>query len=274
MTDKILEAVKALGGNIENINSSDGDKSNYVALCVKGSSDGFVNAFRGEYWDVMGDFNSESFKKICTAEEFNTAAAEWIKEAYMHNAAIDLRWDINNSFNYKGEEYLFRNSDTGVYVDSDDEDDCDGYYTLICNSQEFIDYCDANKPQSQVETPEEKEALDMIEKKSGVSHLESRPLFKSDGRDKMYTGYKFFVSDKPYTCVGFKLNGAVIGECDETGNIHCFLESMCDGGKSPRDKAIETISKAPKYRMPESKAAEVYDWLKSLTPEQKKEFGL
>lgn len=279
MTDKILEAVKALGGDINNINSSDGDISNYVALCIRNSYDPV--AISGEYWDVGSGCNQMVFEKICTAEEFNTAAAEWIKEAYMHNAAIDLGWNVNNSFHYDGEKYLFRNNDTGDYVDSDDDDDCGGGCTLICKSQEFVAYCAANKPQSQIETPEEKEALDMIEARQkadwngeGLPPVGCKVVVINDKNyiassfDELFIGNEVTLVSTFTNTEGVKMAAVSL----DGGDCCCFMEDMVLPIKSPRYKAIEAITKATGFH--EVPVGEFYDWLKSLTPEQKKEFGL
>jgi hypothetical protein len=250
MSDKILEAVKALGGDLANAVQPD-----CLIEELRKMPDGrFIITANDDY------------HMACTTSEFNTAAEEWLKEAYMHNAAIDLEWDINNSFHYDGEKYLFRNNDTGVYVDSDDKSDCNGMYTLICKSQEFIDYCAENKPNPK---PAFTQAM------AGAGELppvgcECTLRYMHDSKTVTHTGLVLYASRK--YCI-----------LDQVGD-----EILCKIGdyayepiKSPRDKAVEVISEKCKLtglhstsKGRELVSGAIYDWLKQLTPEQRKEFDL
>lgn len=128
MENKILEAVKALGGDLSNCF---GGIQPYEAYLHLDCDD--------DYMPCRKKFE-ESF--ICTVDEFNEASVKWLKEAYMHNAALDLDWDFYNAKPWvsRSDEYIISldgSFQTRVHAE---------HYNVICTKQEFIDYCNANKP--------------------------------------------------------------------------------------------------------------------------------
>lgn len=245
MTDKILEAVKSLGGDLRNAS-----QPTCTSKTLRHAGDGRYIITSCHIHDV-----------VCTVSEFKAAAEQWLKEAYMHNAALDLDWDIENVENKpkaKELEFLIADKEWRYYgsnTEADSEISVPGWAD-ICSVKEFIDYCNANKPCEEVKPEWSGDGLPPV---GAVCTLR----YMHDSKTLRHTGVVLYASRK--YCI-----------LDQVGaEILCKIgDYEYEKTKSPRDKAIDAISRAPRYNMPESKAAEVYDWLKQLTPEQKKEFGL
>jgi len=110
MDNKILAAVSEFGGKWP-------DKAATVLVYEKG-----VDIC---YCKLISEYS-------VTENEFKVAAEEWLKEAYMHNAALNCDWDIEK-----------RDSDVLMVVSNNTV--CHWGFD-ICTEQEFIDYCRKNKP--------------------------------------------------------------------------------------------------------------------------------
>lgn len=252
MTNKILEAVKALGGDLGNIKHPE-----Y-------SEGGEFLTLEDEWGYCVFMFEHMCDDIICTVSEFNTYAAEWLKEAYMHNAALDCGWDIDNRY---GTKYIVSGGCICVIPCG-----CTPQIS-ICTEREFNHYCAANKPK--VPSEKMKRALDEAIK------IEVR--FGSDSPQWNGQGLPPVGLD-----CEIKLGGEwLLGMLKAQFGNRVWISTLLTGDKvvpsnavefrpikSPRDKAIEAISRAPKKGMPDSVATEIYNWLKSLTPEQKREVGL
>lgn len=142
MENKILEAVKALGGDWKSEKSK-------VAICITRPELNWSHAqfFDECYFAVPALYLSESWASV-TQSEFNTYAEQWLKQAYMHNAAIDLDWDVDNSCGHQRNFDIYLCLQGCAWVTYRDINDGSEYnFEVICTIQEFIDYCEANKPE-------------------------------------------------------------------------------------------------------------------------------
>lgn len=147
MSDKILEAVKALGGDISN------------SLEYRGTEVSLIIDREGDYVCIDKGMNIlESSEYICTISEFNTYAEQWLKEAYMHNAALDFEFEPNKVAFSSG-RFLWLGYN---YFGSDDDLLKDGKFVNVCKMQEFIDYCNSNKPCEEVKPEWDGEGLPPI----------------------------------------------------------------------------------------------------------------
>lgn len=118
MSDKILEAIKALGGDLSNARQRN---------CLAGELRQI-----GEY-DFMIT-SCEDFAFTCTTDEFNAAAQAWLKEAYMYNAALSCNWDIEER--------------DAVTLISNGLGDVKHHDVYVCRKEELIEYCEENKPKA------------------------------------------------------------------------------------------------------------------------------
>lgn len=248
MENKILEAVRALGGKWES-----GKRK--VAICKTRPelNWGHAQFFDGCYFAFPVTFLGESWVSV-TREEFNTYADQWLKQAYMHNAALDLDWDIDNVKNRHtcGVKSLIIDAENDYYVTISDilapQSHLCGW-RMICTIEEFIDYCNENKPCEEV-----------------------KPEW--DGEGVPPVGCRFKVHKKEFTCIGYRSSGSVVGECEQDGGLYSYHSWQCKPVKSPRDKAIDEMIGLDLWATDKEYVEPVYDWIKQLTPEQKREFDL
>lgn len=262
MSDKILEAVKALGGDIGNIKPTEYSDGGELLTLEKG----------GKYCVFVCEAMCDEV--ICTVAEFNTAAAQWLKEAYMHNAAIDLEWSVGN-VKYNNCESLWRG--TNRYFGHSDGVPICARYAVICKMQEFIDYCEANKPKP-------KPVFTQAMADAGeLPPVGCEVLVSNDNRYILSEHGEMFIGVELTMVSAFEnANGEpMVAVSMDDGECCCFRAEMIRPIKSPRDKAIDDMTLAAmtsdddimKAVIKES-SGKVYDWLKQLTPEQRKEFDL
>lgn len=252
MTDKILEAVKALGGDIDNV---DNTIRPMIAENLSHGYDGDIllsHENDGRYLLFMYKNMCDNY--ICTISEFKAVAAEWLKEAYMHNAALDLEWDVANAREHvASDKYLVIYKDRHVTRQRLDTSPSRCPYTPISTTQEFIDYCNANKPCEEVKPEWDGEGLPPVGCECEVEY---------PAGNWSYCKYMGKGLD------GMSVVSYVGGDASCLGRAVKFRPI-----KSPRDKAIESM--IGEYPVGDRASYEVaYDWLKQITPEQKKEFGL
>lgn len=144
--DKVMKAVIALGGDLRNT------RGHY-------QKDKFLSFEDEEY--LTFNFEDSCDNYICTVDEFNAAADQWRKEAYMHNAALDLDWDLGNCENGFGRNLIMFHKEYGYNTTLSDflgDAALNRGWVEICTEQEFIDHCEANKPKKPSERM--KKALD------------------------------------------------------------------------------------------------------------------
>lgn len=244
MTDKILEAVKALGGDLGNTYANMRGDEEALFLC----DDGDYLADTMESFNIAGSLCGATY--ICTILEFNTYAAEWLKEAYMHNAAIDLGWDIEENPRWVPTV-------------------CS---TRICTKEELVAYMDANKPKPAfTQAMADAGELPPVGCECRVKHKDAaKDWAKPDFHETTVVAYG-------EELVIFNDGVSVNGGFESVGKISDYLFKPI---KSPREKAIEEMF-AECY--PNKKPSELlsiaigklYDaGYRKLTPEQRKEFGL
>lgn len=212
MGNKILEAVKSLGGDLGNCFGGIQPCEMYLHL------------------DCDGDYmpcrkkSEESF--VCTVDEFNEASSQWIKEAYMHNAALDLDWDF-----YNAKSWVSRSDEYIILLDGSFQARVNAeHYNVICTKQEFIDYCNANKPCEEVKPAFTQAMADAGELPPAGSK------FDVDGDEGCDDGLCHL------RCVGNHIDGGVIG-VDESGYLHRIISGF-KPIKSARDKAIDEMLSA------------------------------
>lgn len=258
MENKILEAVKALGGDLRNV-------FNYGTH----KDQGYLSLERNSVYTL---FINHEFcgGRICTVQEFNTYAEQWLKQAYMHNAALDLDWDIDNVKNSpraRDLKHLIADK-FWRYYGSDapaNSELAEPGWTDICSVKEFIDYCNANKPCEEVKPEWDGEGLPPVGVKCLIKHKNAtKDWAKPDFHETTVVAYgeELAIFNDGVSC-----NGGL----ESVGKISDYLFRPI---KSPRDKAIDEMIELDLWATDKEYVESVYDWLKQLTPEQKKEFGL
>lgn len=234
MENKILEAVKALGGDLRNTENYS-DHHNIAIVMGFTQPDGEVDYYQAKEKSTS-DFR---WFVACTIDEFNTYAEQWLKEAYMHNAALDLDWDIDNvknSTRARDLEHLIADK-LWRYYGSDTPANSDlaaPGWTDICSVKEFIDYCEANKPCEEVKTEWDGE---------GLPPVGSRVIAMNDNGYSMSELGKLFIGVESTLVARFK---NAIGEpmaalSMDDGACCCLRMEMINPIKSPRDKAIDEM---------------------------------